>query len=504
MSDTPQNKVNIMAHFEAAVAASEVKLKDAKSALKAAKQSVDEIENAHKALLKATNAEIEKTAKLIDTLAGEDATILSTLRKKASDLQQKLELIVSDHAKSKEAINSRELTASASMAVSEAEADLASKRKDCDLALQLATAFKLKNHQANGGVAEAVEFETLEDAVEYYLLGAPVTIEVANDDGAELRRVLLVHNAGGEPSSFDLFADNKVRFMLKYLPDNLGWLKEADGSGYKDVPSLRNGDFRVDDVFFSYAPDAQQRKKGVTVNLSAAMHQGGGFNYGLRFVCFVKDSGRFYAINPKQFPSVKVVTPATKQRDYRGQLCDIAAQVADVELDASEIFHNLSRPVLAALAKRQGDFASLLNAKSAFAGKVLNAVTKVASTEHLFEPLRKRLNESEINEQVGAYWTAFITAPWEGCIDGNAAMLKHLCERKIESPHVWSNQVKGHYGLRVRTRDHTWIKAEIFCPPTFLAPSEPVLADAVHYLRCDYHQRPQMAKIGPCYIMIHN
>lgn len=68
---------------------------DAKSALKSAKQSVDQIENAHKALLKATNAEIEKTAKAIDTLAGEDATILSTLRKKASDLQQKLELIVS-------------------------------------------------------------------------------------------------------------------------------------------------------------------------------------------------------------------------------------------------------------------------------------------------------------------------------------------------------------------------------------------------------------------------
>ena len=81
-------------------------------------------------------------------------------------------------------------------------------------------------------------------------------------------------------------------------------------------------------------------------------------------------------------------------------------------------------------------------------------------------------------------------------------MLKHLCERKNETPNVWSNDFKGHYGMSVRTRDHSWIDVEIFCPPEALSPSQSISPDSVRYLKCE--GREQIVKIGQCYIMVCN
>jgi chromosome segregation ATPase len=99
MSETTQDKVNILKHFEEAVAACEVRLKDAEASQEIAERALKGLEKSLNASLKAANAEIQKTDNLIETLAGEDPSIVATLKKKSLDLRQKLESIVSDNEK---------------------------------------------------------------------------------------------------------------------------------------------------------------------------------------------------------------------------------------------------------------------------------------------------------------------------------------------------------------------------------------------------------------------
>jgi hypothetical protein len=82
-----------------------------------------------------------------------------------------------------------------------------------------------------------------------------------------------------------------------------------------------------------------------------------------------------------------------------------------------------------------------------------------------------RLTESKINDMIGLYWKAFIRSPWEPSIEGSYALLKHRCSRG-EIPNVYSFDIQGHFGFRVRTPDHDWIIGEIYCPPDHYAPTE--------------------------------
>ena len=491
MSDTPQNMVNILEHFKAARVASEASLKEAKVVLKAAEKSLDAVEESHKASLKSANAEIEKTDKLIDSLAGEDATIVSTLQKKASDLRHKLETVVSGHANSMDNAKIREAVAAALRALEKAKEDFADRQKQYDLAMLLSKAYEIDDDGRS-----AIEFETLEEAVSEYLLSVPIYIEISHK-GSLIDKAHIFHGVEGKPASFDVSAGDGIRFSLKVIPDDLRWLRGVEGAGFKDVPEHRFGRFESNGVSFVTAPSEEEiAKNGRTSNF---VHPTGCWS---SLVCYVKSEGRFYSLSPKNFPSLQIVKPAGKGRDYHGRVYDVEAETKLVELDASCIFSSISKHILAAVSNSQADFINLLGAKSVLASRALGAINEVASAESLFQPQKKRLDGAEISADVGMYWDAFIAAPWERCIQGNVAMLKHLCERKLEAPHVWSNNVKGHYGLRVRTRDHTWIVAELFCPPALLSPEKPVTADLVRFLNCTYNDSPQIVQVGPCYIKI--
>lgn len=503
MSETPRNKVNILAHFEAAVAVSDAKLKEAKSTLKALEKSVAANDDAHEAAVKAVKAEIEKTDKLIDTLAGEDATILATLRKKASDLQTKLKAIVSDYPNSEANVKIRESLSSARSSVEAAQDELSKAEKQRDAAKQLAEASALRaleQWKPKRGVIEAEEFDTIEDAVNAYLLGAPVVVEIS-PKGKVIDKVHVLHRINDESSTSDIFARPGVRYAVKDIPSDLDWLREAAESGFQDVPN-RYGHFDVNGVHFDTAPTDEEiaaHGRRFSFDDGAAANSVVHRDF---FVCFVKSESEFYSIRPKKFLSLELVAPARRGTDQYGRPCNIDAVTRDVEQDVSSIFLSLSKHVLAAVDESQKEFGDLVSAKSALAKRVRGAVTEVATTDTLFFPQNKRLNAAEVNADVGAYWDAFISAPWERSIDDGLAMLKHLCERKIESPHVWSNEIKGYYGLRVRTRDHTWIEAEIFCPPSALAPSQPISADSVRYQILS--PREQIVKVGPCYIRVYN
>jgi hypothetical protein len=92
------------------------------------------------------------------------------------------------------------------------------------------------------------------------------------------------------------------------------------------------------------------------------------------------------------------------------------------------------------------------------------------SSKKIFHEGQGRLAEAKINDLIGAYWKAFVSAPWEPSIEGSYALLKHRCARG-EIPNVYSYDIKGHFGFRVRTPDHDWIIGDIYCPPEHFAPS---------------------------------
>jgi len=116
------------------------------------------------------------------------------------------------------------------------------------------------------------------------------------------------------------------------------------------------------------------------------------------------------------------------------------------------------------------------------------------SLKQVFLDGQGRLNESKINELVGAYWKAFIQSPWEPSIEGSYALLKHRCARG-EIPNVYSYDVQGHFGFRVRTPDHDWIIGEIYCPSGHYAPTED--PDPAKLINLESTEDDWLAELGP-------
>jgi hypothetical protein len=114
-----------------------------------------------------------------------------------------------------------------------------------------------------------------------------------------------------------------------------------------------------------------------------------------------------------------------------------------------------------------------------------------------FLPEKGRLSEEQIYKLVGAYWKAFLEAPWEPAIEGTYALLKHRCKRG-ETPNVFSCDTHGHFGFRVRTPDHDWIMGEIYCPPDYFSPAKlPELKIINRHVGRDW-----LAELGPVKFLI--
>ena len=105
---------------------------------------------------------------------------------------------------------------------------------------------------------------------------------------------------------------------------------------------------------------------------------------------------------------------------------------------------------------------------------VRDACRKIAADtagDHKFLPGQRRLSDGQIYKLVGVYWRGFLDAPWEESTEGSYALLKYLCTRD-ETPSFFSYGTHGHFGFRVLTPDHAWIRGEIYCPPEYFSPTE--------------------------------
>lgn len=71
------------------------------------------------------------------------------------------------------------------------------------------------------------------------------------------------------------------------------------------------------------------------------------------------------------------------------------------------------------------------------------------------------LRSPEIERILEPHWKAFVRCRWHAGIAGDLALLKHLAEMG-EKPKLWNGKFEGHYGFRMRTRDHDWLVGELF------------------------------------------
>lgn len=157
--------------------------------------------------------------------------------------------------------------------------------------------------------------------------------------------------------------------------------------------------------------------------------------------------------------------------------------------DAEYFFRKLSnkdKPAISVeISSLFNDFRSIINKVSidsdVIREKVETIISKLSFDKLFFEKSELRLSTNEIENEVGVYWRSFVNSPRDNKISniGSLRMLKHLCMRGIESPDMCSLGYKGHYKFHVRTRDHTWIIGEIFCPPFALSRKTPIQANEI-------------------------
>ncbi|MFN7022604.1 MAG: hypothetical protein ACK4WH_14940 [Phycisphaerales bacterium] len=70
-------------------------------------------------------------------------------------------------------------------------------------------------------------------------------------------------------------------------------------------------------------------------------------------------------------------------------------------------------------------------------------------------------NSEKVLPSISEELSLVASAPWSDALDGAWAKTKYTLENG-ERPRVWRKVHADHYGIRLRTRDHTWLVGEIF------------------------------------------
>ena len=88
-------------------------------------------------------------------------------------------------------------------------------------------------------------------------------------------------------------------------------------------------------------------------------------------------------------------------------------------------------------------------------------IVALTDPEPSFKECKERLASQEIYQRIKVDWDAFSACPWSADITGRLALLKFYVENG-ERARFWSTEFDGHYGFRLRSRDHDWIVGNIF------------------------------------------
>jgi hypothetical protein len=530
MTETKRKKVSILEICSARIAEVNLKIKEAQNSKIEAeanlqtfdKKLIEEIEN--------LRTELSKTKALIAEVLREGLD--------SQKLDKKIQDIASRITSTEDArLNSPEIKQTKKL-ISEIEAQLKHLdllNTECQTKNELAK--RLKNsHEIDKSVGADLiyEFETLDEAVSEYIRNIPIIVSISDDMFID-RVALWCHPAAEYPEQFEISPKKGQKFKYKQIPQSLNWLRRFENSIYTSMPQNGQTVFNVKNTLFVVGrmvlTDSEVKSKNEWMvesirNYSSYEHNNdndtngltefvslSGFSLSARSgLCYIRNEDRFYSVFSKDFQCIEYVKNGEKRSvedpNRRGVYSRVDVTVPQiVKTDMSQLMNSLNETLDKKIPTVISEFSELQSAKSDFGRALLQAISEVGVLESGFEHRGERLDSKQIADEIGAYWDAFIAAPWESTVVGSVAMIKHLCERKIETPHVWSYPIKGHYGLRVRTRDHDWIIVQIYCPPQYLSPKTPIKHSEVEYspsVESNSYDKAKYVTVGPCFLAIYN
>jgi len=530
MTENKRKKVSILEICSAKIAEVNLKIKEAQNSKIEAeanlqtfdKKLIEEIEN--------LRTELSKTKALIAEVIREGLDS-QKLDKKIHDITYKITSTEDSRLNSPEVRHSKKL-------ISEIETQLKqSELLKTEWQTKKELAERLKNsHEINKSVGADLiyEFETLDEAVSEYIRNIPIIVSISDDMFID-RLALWCHPSAEYPEQFEISPKKGQKFKYKQIPQSLDWLRRFKTSIYPSMPKNGQNIFKVKNTLFvvgrKVLADSETKSKNEwmvepTRNYSSYKDNNAnetndlaefvslsGFSLSARSgLCFIRNEGRFYSVFNKDFPCIEYFKNGKKSLvedpNRRGVYSEVDVTVPQVvKKDMSQLMNSLNETLDKKIPAVISEFTELQYAKSDLGRALLQAISEVGVLESGFEHRGARLDSKQIADEIGAYWDAFIAAPWESTVVGSVAMIKHLCERKIETPHVWSYPIKGHYGLRVRTRDHDWIIVQIYCPQQYLSPKTPVKHSEVEYdpsVESNSYSKTKFVTVGPCFLAIYN
>lgn len=516
---TPRNKVNIVAICAANLAGVSERIEAAYKAVNDARDQVSAINSRHKEELGSSKVELDEIMSLIEANQRLEVPT-EKLEKKSLFLRERIEKVSLEHLQSKELADSV-----AAIEIAEAELKAAEDLRELFTErLRLAEELKAAFVQSDlVGAIEAPEYQTLDEALDDYIKDIPLMVSISENMTVDVVGMWHVPNAS-VPFLADVYAHKAKPYKFNRLPNQLSWLRQIPGSSYASMPIGGDADFKVGDVIFTFTENnddaiskAESDEESDKIEREwmgkmyprfarndSSLFAPDGINYSTQKglytrsgLCYIRSEDRFYSLWSEKFPSISMVPGNVNQSDRWGNVQTVEGSVPKgVHADLTKLTDSFFKPLADRIKIAAEELLDLSCAKSPLALRFKGALDRVCVLESQFELSGKRLSEDEVNAEVGAYWEAFVKAPWEPDVIRDVAMIKHLCSRKIEAPHVWSLPIKGHYGLRVRTRDHDWILAQIYCPPESLSPKTPIAPDDVVYCSDGY------VKVGPCLINV--
>lgn len=496
MKPTQQSEVDIVEVCKAALSAAQTELKLAEEKLQYAAAAWTEHHEEHSKAVKKLQRSKQEIDDAIKKVTGLGGTAPADLKSLAAKLEHEIQTAEKIHTESAKRIELEKKKVQLEADSASLKARVASWTEKKEMAEYLASQFE-EGSEHGLGISTVPFFKTLEEAKSKYFHQVPIVLHV-QPDGC-ISEVSYWRNCRSK-GCITCKLEEQPRHIVQDLPKSLNWLKKS--KAFKAMRSEEdrsliheNGVYlvRVKSNTDNEGDETEEGAKHLQSMVakwdnSLLTHECSLFRNGF---FYVESTNEFYGVWPTSISVAEIKYQTRPTRGGNWERFTVAEN--EREFDASKLFtdfkeHNSwdNNAIPQELASRRDQ-----------------AINLFASTSPVFEPRNVRLSMDLIDKEVGMYWKAFISSPWSSEITGPAViMLKHLCVRGIETPDIWTLEHKGHYGFHVRTRDHSWITGNIYCPPAALGRTTPI-EDEIRYLPAeDSYSTGRIVKVGEAAIYV--
>lgn len=325
----------------------------------------------------------------------------------------------------------------------------------------------------DAGIDAVAVFETKQELRDAVSKSCGFHVRVGDD--CRINSISFDWNFSGGAESRELKFELQGLGPIECLPKKLHWL--SDSIDHKGTPADDGFCCISNPVTYtmpSHGWENESRNKRNEMAVEYRLNK-------LPKACFVIETNEFYAVRPKAMPRAEIHLRQVVDEDRHptgaimGYYRRTEKSVAVVEdYDASALFspyENLVRDdmsrILSGDSIRMDDDSlppMLATLRDSIASKTAASIFRI--------PENRKMSPDEIYEQIGAYWDRLVSAPFDAEVHRDYARLKNLCRHSNADVHIWSEDILGTYGFKIRSREHDWVSGLIYCPAEALKPND--------------------------------